>query len=68
MPRYVMAHDLGTSGNKATLYTVEGKLVNSLVVPYDTICAQERWAEQDPAKWWDAVCESSLRMMEGIDK
>ena len=30
------AHDLGTSGNKATLYTTSGKLVKSIVSSYDT--------------------------------
>ena len=27
MPTYLLAHDLGTSGNKATLFTSEGRLV-----------------------------------------
>ncbi len=29
MARYLLAHDLGTSGNKATLYTYDGALVAS---------------------------------------
>ncbi len=32
MKRYILAHDLGTSGNKATLFTTEGKLVGSVTV------------------------------------
>ena len=58
MPKYIMAHDLGTSGNKATLYTTEGELVNSVVARYETFYEQERWAEQNPEDWWKAVCES----------
>ena len=27
MSKYVIAHDLGTSGNKATLFDEEGKLI-----------------------------------------
>lgn len=27
MKKYLLAHDLGTSGNKATLYSTEGELV-----------------------------------------
>ena len=30
MPKYLLAHDLGTSGNKATLFTTEGELIRSL--------------------------------------
>ena len=31
MAKYVIAHDLGTSGNKATLFNEEGMLVASRV-------------------------------------
>lgn len=27
MKRYLLAHDLGTSGNKATLFSTEGELL-----------------------------------------
>ena len=36
MQEYILAHDLGTSGNKATLYNLKGKLAASLTVPYET--------------------------------
>ena len=68
MPKYIMAHDLGTSGNKATLYTVDGELVGSVVSRYETFYKQERWAEQDPEHWWKAVCDSSKMLMENHDK
>ena len=32
MKRFLLAHDLGTSGNKASLFTTEGKLVASTTV------------------------------------
>ncbi len=59
MPKYLLAHDLGTSGNKATLYDDEGRLVASRTVPYLTNYFNGNWAEQDPAHWWKAVCEST---------
>ncbi len=31
MERYILAHDLGTSGNKATLYREDGRLAASVV-------------------------------------
>ena len=56
MAKYLLAHDLGTSGNKATLYTSEGSLVASRTCPYDTRFFNGNWAEQDPRDWWRAVC------------
>ena len=29
--KYILAHDLGTSGNKATLFSDEGKMITSEV-------------------------------------
>lgn len=52
---YLLAHDLGTSGNKATLYTTEGELVASRVHSYDLLVAHGNWAEQRADDWWDAV-------------
>ena len=33
--KYILAHDLGTSGNKATLFSDEGKMITSEVFRYD---------------------------------
>ncbi|TFG67897.1 MAG: xylulokinase [Anaerolineales bacterium] len=63
MGHYVLAHDLGTTGNKATLYDVDGKLVGSAFYAYKTEYAHPNWAEQDPNDWWDAVTVSSQRLL-----
>jgi xylulokinase len=63
MPRHLLAHDLGTSGNKATLYSEDGRLVASRTVPYPTRFFNGNWAEQEPADWWRAVCESSRSLL-----
>ena len=60
---YLLAHDLGTSGNKATLYTLDGKLVASRTVAYDTHFFNGNWAEQDPDDWWRAVCDSTRALL-----
>jgi len=69
MKDYILAHDLGTTGNKATLYDKEGKLVGSAFSGYETVYAHAGWAEQDPADWWRAVCESTRQLINesGID-
>jgi xylulokinase len=59
MSKYVLAHDLGTTGNKATLYDGEGRLAGSEFHAYDTEYAHTGWAEQSPDDWWQAVCAST---------
>jgi xylulokinase len=67
MKRYVLAHDLGTSGNKATLFTTEGALVASTTVAYGTHYFNTNWSEQDPADWWRAVCDSTQSLVRQVD-
>ncbi len=59
MAAYLLAHDLGTSGNKATLYGADGTLIKSITCPYELHVSPGGFAEQDPEDWWKAVCESS---------
>lgn len=67
MKRYLLAHDLGTSGNKATLFSLEGELVDAKVSAYPTAYSHDNWAEQDPARWWTAVCQSTRALLGGRD-
>ena len=69
MSKYILAHDLGTSGNKATLFSEEGALVDSQVYSYDTHYFNDTWVEQDAEDWWKAVCNSSKSLIQssGID-
>ncbi len=63
MANYVIAHDLGTTGNKATLYDREGKLVGAEFQAYPTEYAFTGWAEQNPDDWWRAICNSTRRLL-----
>ena len=67
MPKYLLAHDLGTSGNKATLFTTDGQLVRSSVSGYPTRYYNGNWAEQNPNAWWDSVCDSTKSLIREID-
>lgn len=68
MKKYLIAHDLGTSGDKATLFTADGELVNSITYVYGTNFFRSTWAEQNPEDWWRAVCENNKALLKGIDK
>ena len=63
MANYVIAHDLGTTGNKATFYDREGALVGAAFQAYDTEYAHTGWAEQNPDDWWEAVCRSTRHLL-----
>lgn len=59
MTKYILAHDIGTSGNKATLISQDGILVRSCVCGYETEYFNGIWAEQDSSDWWQAICQTS---------
>lgn len=61
--RLILAHDLGTTGNKASLYNEEGRVRASAFYGYPTEYAQPTWAEQDPEQWWQAVCISTRALL-----
>ena len=69
MAEYILAHDLGTSGNKATLFATDGTLVGSRTVAYPVYYDKPLWAEQDSNDWWNAVCNSTKELMSayGVD-
>ncbi len=64
MVKYILAHDLGTSGNKATLFSEDGSLIRSEVFSYNTHYFNDTWVEQDADDWWDAVCKTSSSLIQ----
>jgi len=63
MPDTLLAYDLGTGGNKASLYNAEGRLLAGAFVPYSTEYPQAGWHEQRPAAWWDSVVQSTRQLL-----
>jgi xylulokinase len=61
--KFVLAHDLGTTGNKACLFDEQGKPAASVSIDYGVSYPQPGWAEQDPQDWWQAVCDGSRRLL-----
>lgn len=63
MPNIILSFDLGTGGNKASLYDIEGKCLASAFVPYATYYPKVGWHEQRPLDWWNAVVESTRKLV-----
>ena len=60
---YVLAHDLGTTGNKANLFDEQGQPVASSFAGYETAYPRPGWAEQEAADWWRAVRDSTRELL-----
>ena len=67
--KYIMAHDMGTSSDKAVLIDFKGNIVASKAVPYPTYYPAPAFVEQEPEEYWEAVCLASRTIVEetGID-
>jgi len=66
MPAQIIAYDLGTGGAKASLYDKDGLCLANAFVPYDTYYPNKGWREQRPDDWWQAVVESTHRLLSDI--
>jgi len=62
--RYIIAYDLGTTGNKATMFDNEGNLVASAFKSYQTYYPGNLTVEQNPEDWWNAVCNTTKELLE----
>ncbi len=67
--RYIIAHDVGTGGDKAILADVRGRVITSSYQPYDVTFPSHGAAEQDPDMLWLAVVHTTRDLLSssGID-
>ena len=59
----LIAHDLGTTGNKASLHEDDGRLRAAVTVGYPARFADGGVAEQDPRDWERAVVEATRTLL-----
>ena len=69
MEQYVIAHDMGTSSDKAVLVDFDGRIIAAKAEPYPTYYPAPAFVEQNPEEYWDGVCKASRGVIEkaGID-
>ncbi|NCA66612.1 MAG: hypothetical protein EOM87_00960 [Clostridia bacterium] len=67
--KYILAHDIGTSSDKAVLVSFEGKIIDTATENYPTYYPYPAWVEQNPADYWNAVTLTSNKIIKktGID-
>jgi len=70
MTKYIIAHDMGTSANKAVLVDVQGNIIGSTRKDYPIYHPKPGYAEQDPDEIYDAVCATTTEVIKRsrIDK
>lgn len=62
--KYILAHDVGTSGSKGALIDLQLKVVASEPAEYKVLFPAKGYAEQNPQDWWDAVTKTTRRLLE----
>lgn len=69
MEPLLLGLDIGTSSCKAALFHPDGTVAASETGEYTTVYQRPGWAEQDPDRWWEVLCEALQRLLErdGID-
>jgi xylulokinase len=60
---YIIAFDLGTGGNKSSLYDLQGHCLAECFEPYPTYYPKAGWHEQRPEDWWLAIVSSTRRLL-----
>ncbi len=53
--KYILTHDLGTSGNKAVLFDLNLNVISQIKIDYPLYYPKSGWAEQNADDYWEAV-------------
>lgn len=64
MSEKIIAWDLGTGGNKASLYDADGNCLADAFVDYPTMYSKGGIHEQRPQDWWDAIVKSTKKLLD----
>jgi xylulokinase len=61
---FIIAHDFGTSGDKAVLTDLKGNVLASEYNEYPLLHPKSHWVEQNPKDWWVAFCQTTRSVAE----
>ena len=60
----ILTYDIGTTGNKCTVFNSMGQEVMATTIPYDTIFPEPGWSEQDPHAFWESTITGTRELIE----
>ena len=67
MPRgHVLTIDLGTSGPKVALFTLDGDFVDGEFEPVELVLIGNGGVEQRPDAWWAGIVAACHRLRERV--
>ena len=61
--KYILAIDLGTSGPKVALFSLQGEMLGSEFEETQLLLFPNGGAEQSPKDWWDAIHKAVKRLL-----
>ncbi|MFX0195125.1 MAG: FGGY-family carbohydrate kinase [Candidatus Hodarchaeota archaeon] len=62
--QFIIAHDLGTSTNKALLISELGEIIAFVKTEYEVLYPKPGYAEQNPIDWWEAVASTTKQLLD----
>lgn len=62
--KYILAHDLGTTGNKAAIFDINLNLIADAEEKYPISYPKPGWAEQDANDFWNSVIKNTQKLMQ----
>lgn len=64
---YYIGADLGTSALKLLLVDSDGLIAREISKEYPVSYPNPGWSEQNPADWWQALCDGARELVKGVD-
>ena len=64
MSKYVCGIDIGTTGVKVMIFSLDGTVISSAYTEYACTFPQSGWVEQDGDMTWKKTCETCKRAVE----
>lgn len=62
----ILTYDIGTTGNKCSVFDEKGQKMFSVVVGYETIYPQPGWSEQRPQDFWSSVIQGTKMLIDDL--
>ena len=62
--KYILTHDLGTSGNKTALFDTQLKFINQVKSAYPLFYPKLGWAEQKAEDFWNSVVKNTKQLLQ----